>query len=421
MHPVESKSLEGLVACAAGTVSYLPRARVAAESWRRHHPDSPFVVLLIDGQDWPRETEAFEIVLPEELGLAPDELAVRLAIYDAYEMAIALKAQMFRVLLDRGASAVLFTDTDTCFYSPVDDIGDVARASGNVLFPHSTRPALVRKYFPTGQIEYRRLTNGLFNTGLQAIGANGRAFLDWWDNWLARDCLRAPEAGIWADQIWADWALVYFEPVILRDSSVNVAFWNLDERQLGEMDGNPAVDGSPLRHFHFAGFDPRRPELLSTYLEDAPLLPPLNPVLTELLSVYAKRLAESGSEELRERPYGFGMSAGGRPLGQRERSIYREAVLAAEFRDRDSPPNPFDSSRVEEFERLLDDPDSLRSLSPQARKRIERVRQPGVTLSSFSRMGKRLLPALRYGLAETPPSSPEVHGRVASDAVQQEY
>ena len=62
------------VCCAVATVSYLPRARVAAESWRRHHPDSPFVLLLIDGQDWPLESEPFQVVLPEELGLTPEEL-----------------------------------------------------------------------------------------------------------------------------------------------------------------------------------------------------------------------------------------------------------------------------------------------------------------------------------------------------------
>ena len=140
-----------------------------------------------------------------------------------------------------------------------------------------------------------------------------------------------------------------------------------------------------------------------------------------LLQRYAERLLESGSDELRERPYGYGVSAGGRSLGHRERSLYREAVLGAEFRDQEPPPNPFDPSSIEEFDRLVDDPASLRSLSPQARKRIERLREPGVALSSLPRIGKRLLPALRYALTETSPPSLEVHGRVASDVVRQEY
>ena len=180
----------GFVGCAYGTVSYLARARTAAASWREHHPDAPFYVLLVDGDDWPRNDEAFEVVLPSELGLTPEELAVRLAIYDAYEMTTALKARLLRLLLDRGAPAVIFTDADTCFYGPVDDLAAAAANTGLVLTPHVVRPPRRREYFPIrGELEYRRITNGLFNTGLMAVGPEGRGFLDWWDGWLARDSL----------------------------------------------------------------------------------------------------------------------------------------------------------------------------------------------------------------------------------------
>jgi hypothetical protein len=421
------RSLRGFVGCAAGTVSYLPRARVAAESWRRYHPDSPFFVLLIDGDDWPAESEPFEIVLPKELGLSREELAVQLGIYDAYEVACALKPPLFRLLLDWGASAVIFTDSDACFYAGVSDLADAAARAGVALIPHATGHALQRRYFPLSQIEYRQITNGLFNTGLIAVGPGGRQFVDWWGAWLSRDSLKDSVAGMWTDQIWVEWAAAYFEHVVVRDTSLNVGFWNLDERELGGTETEPTVDGAPLRHFHFAGYDPRRPELYSTYYEDVRFVgrdwpqPPANPILSELLRRYSEWLMESESEELRERPYCYGVSAGGRELGHRERSIYREAVLAAEFQGLEQPPNPFDRSRIDEFERLVSDPASNKSLSPQARKRIERVRQPGVTFSSLSRIGKRLTPAIRYALAETPPASLEVRGRVASDTVRQEY
>ena len=411
----------GFVGCAAGTVSYLPRARVAAESWQRHHPQSPFVLLLVDGQDWPRETEPFQIVVPEDLGLTSEELATQRGIYDAYEMSGALRPHLLRMLLEWGARAIVFTDTDTCFYSAVDDLALAATMSGVVLSPHSTRPVHARQYFPSSQIEYGQRTNGLFNTGLLAVGPEGRDFLDWWAGWLARDSLREPSAGIWSDQLWVDWAPVYFEHVVVRDSSLNVAFWNLDERELHEVEGRAIVDGAPLRHFHFAGFDPRQPERLSTYLDEAWPPPPANPVLTRLLHEYAERLLESGSEELCERPYRYAVSAGGRPLELRERVIYREAVLAAEARGGDPPPNPFDPARIDEFERLVDDPASLRLLSPQARKRVERARPAGLSPSSLARIIRRLLPAARYALTERPPPSLETSARIASDAVRREY
>ncbi len=87
-------------------------------------------------------------------------------------------------------------------------------------------------------------------------------------------------------------------------------------------------------------------------------------------------------------------------LGHRERTIYREAVLAAECRGTDPPPNPFDPSRIDEFARLVDDPSALRSLSPQARARLERFRAAGISFSSLTRVSRRLVAAARYTLTE---------------------
>ena len=115
------------------------------------------------------------------------------------------------------------------------------------------------------------------------------------------------------------------------------------------------------------------------------------------------------------------MSAGGRRLDRRERSIYREAVLAAEAREVEPPPNPFDPQRVDDFERLVDDPASLRSLSPQARKRLELVRPPGWSPSSLTRVSRRLLAGARYALTEQPPPDLAIHGRTPSDTVRLEY
>ena len=368
-------------------------------------------MLLADADKWPRDDEQCEIVVAGELGFSPDELAVQRGIYDAYEFCCALEPPLIRLLLDRGASAVVLTDTDTRFYEPIGDLGSAATENGLILIPTSLRDVPRQGYFYAGgPIEYRKSMSGLFNTGLLAVGRVGGGFVDWWAARLARDCLKAPQAGMWTDQIWVEWATVYFEHKVLRDSSVNVGIWNLDERDLNATEGRPTVDGSPLRHFHFWGFDPRQPHLYSVYYEEhrrrvqretGRVLPPpsQNPVLSDLVERYTKDLLRSGSDDLLERPYPYAVSAGGRPLELRERAIYREAVLAAEARGAELPPNPFDPARIEEFERMFDDPAWLRSLSPQAQTRLEQVRPPGLSRSSFARAGKRLLPAARYALS----------------------
>jgi hypothetical protein len=421
MSDVRDGSASRTVCCAVATVSYLPRARVAAESWRQHHPESPFVLLLIDGQDWPVESELFQVVRPEELGLTPEELRIQMAIYNAFELSCALKPHFFRLLLDRGASAIVFTDTDTFFYAPVTDLAETAATVGLALIPHASRPpAPGRVYLPLAHVEYRRFVGGLFNLGFIAVGRSGEVFLDWWGDRLARDCLTEPAAGIYVDERWVDWAPVYFDHVIVRDSSLNVAFWNLDDRTLSELDGRPTVDGAPLRHFHFAGFDPNYPDRLSKYLDEAGPPPAANPALTRLMHEYAERLLASGSTELRERPYKYGTSAGGRRLGLRERAVYREAVLAAEARDAEPPPNPLDPSRVDDFERLVDDPASLDLLSAQARARLEQVRPSGLSRSSLGRLSRRLPPAAHYALVGRHPPALEAL-RVESEVVRREY
>ena len=114
---------------------------------------------------------------PEDLGLLPEQLAVQRGIYDAYELSCALKPHFFRLLLEKGASAVVFTDTDACFYARVDELGESAATAGLALIPYAVGPpALARHYLPTTQSEYRAAHGGLFNTGLLAVGRSGSDF-----------------------------------------------------------------------------------------------------------------------------------------------------------------------------------------------------------------------------------------------------
>ena len=412
------------VGCTTATAGFLPGARVLARSWRRHHPESPFFVLLADADESVAgDSELFEVIRPGELGIAPDELAVQRGIYDAGEFSTALKPHLLRHLLDRGASSVVFSDADTDVYAGLEDVAAAATAHGLALTPHVVSPIAGDGMTPT-QIEYQQIDSGIFNTGLLSVADGGRTFLAWWASRLARDCLSERRSGMWVDQRWTDWVPAYFDHMVLRDTSLNVAFWNLHERPLEDLAGKPCVDGAPLRHFHFSGLDPQRARFLSTYLQvfsPRPFKIAYRGTLGRLLADYGQRLMECGYEELHGRAYRYDASASGRPLRRRERTIYREAVLAAEARDADPPPNPFDPDRTEEFERMIDDPAWLRSLSPEAQTRLELVRPPGLGFSSWARFSRRLASAARYALTEQRPAGVDVRGRVASDIVRLEY
>ena len=167
-------SPHGFVGCTTATTGYLPGARVLARSWQRHHPESPFFVLLVDADDdCPDESELFELIRPDELGLSPDELAVQKGIYHAGEFSTALKPHLLRHLLDRGASAVVFSDADTDIYARLDDVAAAAVTDALVLTPHVLSPIPGDGMTPT-QIEYQQIESGLFNTGLIAVADGGR-------------------------------------------------------------------------------------------------------------------------------------------------------------------------------------------------------------------------------------------------------
>ncbi len=354
---------------------------------------------------------------------------MQMGIYDAYELSCALRPYLLRLLLDRGASAAVFTDTDTCFYAPVDDLARTAADAGLALIPTddpsgprttllSRRPARVPPHHerslqpraaggrPEGERVPRLVGSparprlpqrtGSRHVGRPDLGRLGTALLRAYDRarlLVGRRVLEPGRARPGRAGGQARGRRHSASPLPLR-----------------RLRSAPA--GASLHLFRGAN-GLHRTQLACVHLRAR--------FSTRLLRDYADRLLASDDEELRDRPYGHGVSAGGRPLGPRERTIYREAVLAAEARREDPPPSPFDPSRIDDFERLVDDPASLRSLSAQAQRRLEDLRPPGISVSSFSRVGRRLLAAPSYVLTDQSPPDPEAPGRVGSDRVRLEY
>jgi hypothetical protein len=356
-----------VIGCTIVAANYLPYARVLADGWRRAHPDAPFAVLCLDRDAGAEDRDDLSVVTPDALGLAPAALAQLRGIYSVAELTSAIKPQLLRALLDRGAGPVVFLDSDTDVHAGLADVAELAGRHGVALSPSLLAPPPLDGLGPS-ELELQRV--GIYNSGFIAVGEPGRPFLDWWESRLRRDCLFYEEAGLHADQRWLDWVPVYFPSAILRDPAVNVAHWNLHERRLDHAATGFTIDGAPLRTFHFAGFDPEHPEQVTTYAWPSlrGLVEP-SPALERLCRDYAGKLLAAGHRAQRGVPYRYGASAAGTPLGRRERAIYRELVLAAEARGVELP-DPFDARRSAAFERLLGDPGPSGLLSAAALARL---------------------------------------------------
>ena len=313
----------------------LPRPEFWRRPFHEHHPGSRFVTLIVDGDQEPIDDagEPFEVMTPNELGLERDELDRMAGIYNVIELSTALKPSFLKRLLQDGANPVAYFDPDIQIFEPLEDIGRHAAERGIVLTPHVSSPQ---------PAEQAILEVGIYNLGFIAVAQGAERFLDWWAEKLARDCLVAHDVGAFVDQRWVDLVPALFDPYILRDETCNVAHWNLRTRKLEQSNGGFLVNGRPLRFFHFSGFDPHEPHLLSKRLGARPeLLMSESPALRSLHDGYARLLLEHGYDASSQEPYRLNTLPNGFELDHRMRRLYRAELVEAEHSGSSEPPNPF--------------------------------------------------------------------------------
>ena len=143
----------------------------------------------------------------------------------------------------------------------------------------------------------------------------------------------------------------------MRDPGCNVAHWNVWARAVEWTGERYEVDGVPLRFYHFSGFDPERPHLLSKHQGASPrVLLSERPALARLCTDYAARLRGAGYEQATQQPYGFDRLPSGVAVDRRMRRIFRVALLAAEGRQEPMPPDPFDPAESDVFLEWLRSP-----------------------------------------------------------------
>jgi hypothetical protein len=300
-----------LHACTVVTPDHVARARVLARSLREHHPNARVTALVVG--DTPSAAEPFEMLGVEALRCPP--LEEMIAAYEPFALMCALKPWLLFHLLEE-SPAVLYLDSDIRVYAPLDEAFAAEERAGLVLTRHLLGPLPRDGLHPS---EEDILVAGTFNGGFLGVGREARGFLGWWAERLAQECTIDPARGLFVDQRWLELAP---GATVLRDPGVNAGFWDVPNRPLTGGPGCYAVAGVPLRCFHFSGFDPDRPDLLSAHQNRVDLAE--HPVLARLVSDYAAELHAAGHAAMAaQRPAGITTLA---------RRLYREARAAGELR-----------------------------------------------------------------------------------------
>lgn len=312
------------------------------DSVRRCHPEWDRFVLVVGGGSTV-EDEAFTELPLDELPL-PNRRQFYFR-YDILELNTAVKPWMFEHLFGKGYDRVIYFDPDVVLYSPLIELDESNPENFLTLTPHLTGPIAGDEH-PS---ERTILQAGTYNLGFLAVRRHPSldAFLRWWQERLEFQCVVDTVRGLFVDQKWIDLAPGLFPGVrILRHEGYNVAYWNLGQRTVAGRGEQAMVNGQPLRFFHFSGFIPSTPRMVSRHqfglkIADVGDAAPL-------FEDYAAALRAAGYETYRKAPYAWNRFTDGTRVSYAARVAYRNSAALQEA----CGPDPF--QHPEKFRRYRD-------------------------------------------------------------------
>lgn len=314
--------------------SYLPKARILAESLKRQHPDWQFAVLLADTlpEDWDPAMWPFDhVVLHSELGYVNWEGWT--FSHTVVELCTAIKGRGALYLIERlQPKKIMYLDPDIRVYGSLSSLEEMLDCYSVLLTPHlldseSTAEAIVDNEICT-------LKHGIYNLGFFAAQTTGEglSFINWWSSRLTEYCVADIPGGLFTDQRWCDLAPCFFNKLhIVRDRGFNVATWNVAHRRITRTkDGEWMAGNVPLRFYHFTGYDSGDGMgMLYKYASD-------QPAAFMLWDEYAVELAASGQGQPHFDVWKYASFSNGDPITNKMRQLYRKRIdLQKAF------PNPY--------------------------------------------------------------------------------
>ncbi len=322
------------------TNNYIPKARILAKSLKRHNPDWVFHVVLNEplADGIKLEDEPFDSFIPiEELGIP--NLHSWIFQHKVTEICTAVKGHASHFLFEKmGAQKVVYLDPDIAVFDSLQPIADWLEVHPIILAPHQTKPDKQLQDIINNEIGSLRW--GVFNLGFFAVARYGQglAFIDWWKERLMHFCRDDIPFGLFTDQRWCDLVPAFFDELfILRDSGYDVATWNLTHREVRfGVDGSILVDGSPLRFYHFSGYDSGAGSWMVEFLESNIADMPVR----EIWDWYDRQLSENEQSSLGRLEWFYDRFDNGEKITNEMRLVYRnQPDLRQEF------DNPFDTNR----------------------------------------------------------------------------
>ena len=286
------------------SVNYLAQARTLGDSLRRTNPELRYCIGLVDRLDGV-EFEAgydpgYPLVEVHTIGISG--FAGMCDRYNITELNTAVKPFFLSYFFGKypETDKVVYFDPDIIVFQPLTRLLAHLDRHEAVLTPHLCTPIEDRKT-PN---ELHHLNTGVYNLGFCAFRRSETVldYIKWWEEKLRYECLIALCDGLFVDQNWMNFLPLFVENThIEKHLGYNAAYWNLHERYFSKKDDEFFInEKEPLVFFHYSGYDPRKPELISKYQDRFTFNE--RPDLVELFAYYYDRLLRNGNEYYRQFP-----------------------------------------------------------------------------------------------------------------------
>ncbi len=305
------------------SLNYLPKARVLASTLKRRHPDWVFHLIISD-----RCAPGFDVDVTQE----PFDTCIwidRMEITDIskwifkhtlVEVCTGVKGPVALSLLNEGAEKVMYLDPDIAVFNRLDDIDRLLDDHPVILTPHLLEHEDVDSDIVANEV--CTLQHGVFNLGFFAVNnsSEGQRFVRWFSQRLLQFCYDDIPNGLFTDQKWCDLAPIFFNEVhINRDPGCNVASWNLSRRTVTlSHDGTLLANDSPLKFYHFTGYDSGAGRLMTLKYSIS------NHLITEIWTWYRLQLEKHGQRHFENMNWYFDFFDNGEKIPLAARLLYRE-------------------------------------------------------------------------------------------------
>ncbi|WP_028663604.1 glycosyl transferase [Runella zeae] len=250
------------------SINYLAQARTLGDSLRRTNPHIRFIIGLVDRLDVaqvpPDMLPDFELLELHNIGIS--SLQEMCEHYNITELNTAVKPYFFRYFFERvpQVSNVIYFDPDIIVYQPLTELENLLQKHDFVLTPHLTTP-IDDQLTPN---ELHHLNTGVYNLGFIALRKSPEAldFVKWWEEKLFDECKIDLCNGLFVDQNWVNFAPIFWNNIhVEKHPGWNAAYWNLHERRFSFKEGTHSVNNLPVVFFHYSGYDPAKPNVISKY------------------------------------------------------------------------------------------------------------------------------------------------------------